>query len=102
MSAKYTTNRQNRKHSKKNFISASILVIFTLVFSTFIGTGAGASRFNESECYTVCGGDTLWSIADLCNTKNTDIRNVMDDIIKLNNMKGTSLSAGEIIVIPIY
>lgn len=98
MSASYT----NKKYHKSNIFSATMIIVFTLVFSTLLGTGVRASRFCESECYKVCGGDTLWSIADLCNTKDTDIRNVMDDIIKLNNMKNTTLSAGEIIVIPVY
>lgn len=102
------TNMKNRKKLKRRtrianksrfmlFFSVCVLII-TLSISSL--TSAQSAKPTYQLC--VASGDTLWEIARSSNTKNKDLRKVVDDIMKLNNMRSTNIKSGDIIQIPIY
>jgi LysM repeat protein len=69
-----------------------------------VSTLTNASADKNSETYSLCisTGDTLWDIARASNTTGKDLRNVVDDIMKLNNMHSTNINVGDVLQIPIY
>ena len=88
-----------KKRNRSIFIA---LLIFTFIFSAFISTGATATKISDTETIHISSGDTLWDIASSCNTNGDDIRDIMDDIIKLNNMKTAQLNIGDKLLVPVY
>jgi LysM repeat protein len=57
---------------------------------------AGSSSF---EYVTVDGGDTLWQVAsEIAPTK--DPRDVISDIVRLNNLGSTEVAAGQSLAVP--
>lgn len=57
---------------------------------------AGAASF---DYVTVDGGDTLWQVAsEIAPTK--DPRDVISDIVQLNNLSSTEVAAGQSLAVP--
>lgn len=56
------------------------------------------TKFKE---FQVIEGDTLWDIARISSTPNEDVRKVLYDIRKFNNMSSGHIYPGDIIKIPI-
>lgn len=100
----------NRKASKKRTRISSrprfalFCILCILVISGLIGSFTNVQATKSAEVYTLCisSGDTLWEIARSCNTEGRDLRKVIDDIMKLNNMRGTDLQVGDTLQVPIY
>lgn len=94
--------KKTRIANKTRFIAFCALCVFILTIC--IGSLTSAQATKCAETYTLCisSGDTLWEIARGANSRGKDIRNVIDDIMKLNNMRGTDLKIGDSITIPIY
>ena len=102
--------RNRRRVSKKRsriankgrftlFCAFCMLCAFFL-FSTL--NSVTASKHSDIFVMTVSAGDTLWEIASENNPRNMDVRDVIDDIIRLNRMTETNMSAGEKIIVPVY
>lgn len=61
-------------------------------------TSAAAETF---ETHTVLAGESLWSIAaDIADGR--DVRDVVDDIVRLNLLDGSSVQAGQELALPNY
>ncbi len=94
--------------NKNKFIRANLFIITGLVIILFIGLTQSYSKTNPKyklECIT--RGDTLWSIAEyeIKNNdyyKNQDVRKVIYEIKKINNLEGNELKEGIELKIPIY
>ncbi len=91
--------------NKKKFVR-SILIIVGGIILAFLGISHTYSKTEVSykEDYII-KGDTLWSIAEnQVDTneyyKNKDIREVMYEIQKLNNLQSGNLEIGQKILIP--
>lgn len=102
-----TTN--SRKIRKKTRIASKprftlFCILCALAITTCIGSLTSVQATKSTETYTllVSAGDTLWEIARSENTIGKDIRNVVDDIMRLNNMRSTNIKAGDTLQIPIY
>lgn len=54
------------------------------------------------ETTTINAGDTLWHIAKQTLPSGRDIRDYILEIIKLNQLEGANIIAGQELVIPIY
>ncbi|MBQ3054125.1 MAG: LysM peptidoglycan-binding domain-containing protein [Clostridia bacterium] len=82
----------------------SMVVIFSGVFGTLSLTdkisNSAMSAYEHSEEFVVTYGDTLWSIASMCNDGSYDNRKIINDIIKLNNLNNSDVSAGQVLIIP--
>ena len=91
--------------NKKKFIR-SFIILAGLITLTLLGINNTYSKTEVSykEDYVI-KGDTLWSSAEnQINTneyyKNKDIRDVMYEIKKINNLQNGNLSIGQQILIP--
>lgn len=110
------------KRRMKKFLfrhRAAILLCTTLLIGLIAGTvlGVKASDYIRSETvndygrhrtytlYTVERGDTVWSIAEdliALNPEYNDIRQYVSVIQRMNNISGTELKSGQMILIPYY
>lgn len=91
--------------NKKKFVR-SLIIITGLIIIALLGINNTYSKTEISykEDY-ILKGDTLWSIAENeINSnlyyKNKDIRYVMYEIKKINNLKNENLEIGQKILIP--
>lgn len=92
---------ERRKNNTRRLRRCMLSLILILMVSGFIFS-ANAVRYCDTREYIISTGDTLWQIAEECNTQRRDTRDVMDDIMKLNSMKSAALKAGNTIKIPVY
>lgn len=90
----------------KKFILSSTLVII-MVLSILILVSNSALSFAPQGHTTVYveNGDTLWSIAQNQRENNAyyegkDIRYIVKDIRKVNNLNDCNLSIGQVLTIP--
>lgn len=52
------------------------------------------------ETYTVRAGETLWEIATGLATPGDDVRDLVDDLVALNELPDSGLTAGQQILLP--
>ena len=52
------------------------------------------------ETYTVRAGETLWDIAVSLAAPGQDVRDLVDDLVALNDLPGSGLTAGQQILLP--
>ncbi len=93
--------------NKTKFIR-SVIILVALIFLILLGMTNTYSKTEVAykENY-ILDGDTLWSVAEeQTNTneyyKNKDIREVIYEIKKINNIEDGKLEIGQKIVIPYY
>lgn len=80
-------------------IAAVLLMGVTFGGSTAATDRAGAPV--ASQTINVKAGQTLWEIAVAANP-NGDIRQTVDDIMKLNSLPAAGLQMGREIAVPVY
>ena len=85
-------------------ISILIIVVSLLIIFSKATYSRGEITYKEDFVYS---GDTLWNISknEIENNKyfeNKDIRDVISELKKINNLSESSLNAGDKIKIPIY
>ena len=91
--------------NKKRFIISN-LILFSIAFMLLYMSKVTLSTniVNYTETY-IEEGDTLWQIA-LCQQenneyyKNKEIREIINNIKKINKLKNSNLSVGQKIIIP--
>lgn len=89
--------------NKFRFISFVVTVLLIMSFSTANLFGLleanGAEKIEYSEVQVV-DGDTIWQLAKMYGNSSKDIREVIFQICKINNIKADTLKAGQTILIP--
>ena len=96
-----------RIKNKTKFIR-SIIIIFVLMLAIILLISKVTLSHKEVEyrIIHISKGDTLWSVA-LNNQKNNeyykgkDIRYILDDIMKINNLNNSNLKINQELLIPI-
>lgn len=90
----------------KKFVR-SILIILGIILSISLLISKSSLSFKETEYKTisVSSGDTLWEIASYNQSsndyyKNKDIRYIINDIMKINNLENSSLIVGQQLLVP--
>lgn len=86
-------------YKKSSIFLAVMFYVLFLMGVAFTEEGQARQHFKNVEV-TVRHGDTLWDIASLCKAKNEDVREVLDRIYKVNDIRGRSIRPGEKIVVP--
>lgn len=84
----------------KRFMFISILLISILVFASMATLNAYSKDIPKFDYIDVKEGDTLWSIAS-GYSDNKEIREVIYEISKINNIQNASIYPDDIILIPI-
>lgn len=83
------------------FITSLFVVLSIIIFSLISNNKVHSSIYEiHYEEVKVVEGDTLWSIALTYLPEKTDIRKVIYDIKKFNNMDTSYIYPGDIIKIP--
>ena len=62
---------------------------------------SGPERGVEVDVYTVGSGETLWSIASTRSSPGQDVRDIVDELMSLNELRDSSLLAGQQLLIPV-
>lgn len=99
---------EGKRRERKLFKRIASAIVFTLALATACGIGwyAGAKLANEqktaeiSKVHYVKEGETLWDIAAGLSSDEQDIRKVIYDLAKLNDIApDADLKVGQKIVI---
>jgi len=84
----------------KRFMFLTVLLISIIAFTSILTLNAYSKDMPQFDYVSVKQGDTLWSIAeDYAVSK--DIRQVIYDISKINNIHNSPIHIGDIIKIPL-
>ena len=100
--------RQSKRSRKANIRLARFLVVLSLttVFGAGFAMQAGAGSkviATKPESYvvvTIAPGETIWSVAKALNGSG-DVRQLVDEIIKVNSLQSSDLAAGSKIRVPL-
>lgn len=81
----------------------TLLIILAISILFLIDKRAAYSNYYENiyEEFQVADGDTLWDIARIYLSSDQDIRKVVYDIKKFNNMTSEYIYPGDVIKVPI-
>jgi len=85
------------KNKKRFAIALFLFLLAVLCAGTY--TAAAFSSPPASRCISVKPGDTLWEIADKYSG-NTEIREYIYEIKKINGLESATIYAGQKLIIP--
>ncbi len=83
--------------------------VLALVVGMVLAIGAGgwlgsalrpAEYTGPVETVSVGAGDTVWGIAASTTTADADVRDVVDDILRLNGLSSAQLTTGQQLLVP--
>lgn len=97
-----TQSKKYKIVNKKRFYSfLSVLAI--IAFFLLLGFKVNAKEVCSIKMETVYvdSGDTLWSISKKFVSQDMDIRQYIDDVIKLNNLKSVIIKPGQLLYMPV-
>ncbi len=77
----------------------AVLVIVLLVAGVVGAVGADTGPAHTVE-YRVDAGESLWSIAAVRTAPGEDVRVTVRSLMKLNGLTDSSLSVGQVLVVP--
>lgn len=94
------------KNVKKFVRSILIILGIILTISLLISKSSLSYKEIEYKTISVSSGDTLWGVAAYNQSsndyyENKDIRYIINDIMKINNLENSSLTVGQELLIPI-
>ncbi len=99
----YLTRKHTVIVNKKRFftfIFVSVLALNFLIFGIAAPKHSSATEILEPIVVTVKSGDTLWSIASEHCDDESDVRDMIYEIKKLNSLKNSNLRIGQKLEIP--
>lgn len=105
---KKTTFQADRCSKRYRTKWLRLLVIGVLMLAAFtsgaiIHAYAGDKSVLDPNTYSkviVTSGDTLWRIADEYAPEHEDIRHYLNDLMKLNKLKSSTIQAGDVLLLP--
>ncbi len=84
------------------FLTVAILVMISVTGTIFGANDAESlTKPNYSEI-TVQSGDTLWNLAEEFGPDGKDIREIVYEICRLNDISADGIYPGQTILIPVY
>lgn len=95
--------KKYRIKSKFRFITSLIIMLGILIGGFNMVTGLNTSVALTKPQYTqvkVCYGDTLWDIANVYKSDDTDTRRAVYEICKVNDINASDLTPGMVISVP--
>ena len=79
-----------------------LLVLSALVLLLLLaGRVDAGGALRPTETYTVVAGDTVWEIAAERTGPADDVRDMVRDIVRLNDLRGGLLRPGQQLVVPV-
>ncbi len=98
--------KKEKYNSKKIVLTIIIIILLVIGFTVLLGNGKTSSHTETSmKKIRVSYGDTLWEIAEIEAVNNDyykkeDIRYIVKDIKRINNLKNSYLEPGQELIIP--
>ena len=94
------------KNVKKFIRSILIILGIILCLTLFINKASLSHGETEYKTIYVSQGDTLWTIAKLNQTNNAyykdkDVRYIINDLIKINNLNNSNINTDQELLIPV-
>lgn len=94
------------KNVKKFIRSILIILGIILIMTLFVSKSSLSYKEIEYKTIYVSQGDTLWNIAKSNQRnnpyyKNKDIRYILDDLMKINNLSNSNIVIDQEILIPV-
>ena len=80
---------------------ALLVVALGAVLFASVADADVPSAPQEVTVHTVASGESLWQIASAATPVGDDVRDVMDDVMELNDLAGSQLSVGQQLVVPV-
>lgn len=78
--------------------AAVLVALVTLLASQASADGPAGAQ--EVQRHVVQPGETLWQIAETVATPSEDVRDVVFQLVRLNELPDAGLMAGQVIVVP--
>ena len=95
-------NKRRAKMMRRRRIFMAIMgLVCTFVIATGI-TSISAKEICGTRTVTVERGDSLWSLVSENCSQNDNIRRIISEVKKINNLENTCLQVGDSLIIPIY
>jgi nucleoid-associated protein YgaU len=82
------------------FLILALLVVCPIVVLSGTAIAGAPGHATEVTVHTVAPGETLWGYASQIAGPGEDVRDVVADLIRLNELTSASLRVGQTIVIP--
>ncbi|WP_421741871.1 LysM peptidoglycan-binding domain-containing protein [Cellulomonas sp.] len=79
-------------------LAAVVIAVITLLGTQAAADGPTAAQ--EVVRHVVAPGETLWQIAESIAAPTDDVRDVVFDLVRLNELPDAGLMAGQVIVLP--
>ena len=94
------------KNVKRFVRSIFIIIGLMLLIVLLIGKASYSKKEVEYTTISVSYGDTLWNIAKRNQETNTyykgkDIRYIINDLMKINNLENSSINANQELIVPV-
>ena len=100
--------KRNGSRGKYRIISKSRFLLFltipaVIIFTILLSIKVNAKKDSDLVLKSVFveSGDTLWNISEKYAPDNMDIRDYIDSIIKLNDLKTVMIRPGQMLNMPI-
>lgn len=95
-------NKKYKVVNKKRFyflLSILTLIVFSLSFG--LKVDAKEEQITQMEIVYVYSGDTLWSLSKKFVPQDMDMRQYIDNVIKVNNLKSVMIKPGQLLYMPV-
>jgi LysM repeat protein len=100
-----SSTQRLRLTARGRFVLLLALALLVVGVSLLLGArGAqadGPVPAHEVERHVVATGETLWAIASSIATPDQDVRDVVSQLVQLNGLPSSALTAGQTIVVPV-
>jgi len=80
---------------------ALLAVALGAVLFASVADADAPSAPQEVTVHTVASGESLWQIASAATPVGDDVRDMMDDVMELNDLADSQLSVGQQLVVPV-
>lgn len=99
-----TTKKRTIIVNKRRFFTflllATLLVNLLFIFAC-LPRNTQADTVEKTQEVIVCAGDTVWSLAEKYGDSDEDVRETVYKIKKLNDLSTTSLTIGQVLLVPL-
>jgi len=84
-----------------------VVLVLAIVLALAVGLIGGRAMASAPDggvavdVYTVGAGETLWAIAAAQATPGQDVRDIISDLMSINELRDSALVAGQQILVPV-